>query len=460
LPKTYAVSRSFRKTTDAAGTSAYAAIEAEILSEQRAEGPLADIVTPAPETNVATHFNEVGDDRDNIQPEDRVLLIIENDLGFARFLLDTARDRGFKGLVTSFGVEASALVHEYQPCAITLDIFLADIDGWRVLRRLKNDLATRHIPVYIISTEDARELAIRSGARDFVAKPIQNKQVLDELLDEMKAYLDRSPKRILVMDKKPAALKTITDYIEGMPDVEILTATDLEVAYKAINGSACDCVVLGENAADALLSVLTEETHQSPINANTPFIVLCDPETTVGVPRDDTIAKLPVARQVHSLERLLDQTTLALHQGMGDLTNHQRDVLTDIYQSNKAFSQRKVLIVDDDFRNIFALSSVLEDYDMKIVSAESGRGAIDILANQADIDIVLMDMMMPDLDGIDTLKEVRKMEACKHLPIVAVTAKAMKGDRERCLAAGAWDYLSKPVEREQLLGVLRAWLQR
>jgi len=460
LPKTYNVPRASRKPAESAAATANAAIQAAMQGAQRSETLLADIVDLVPEASAAAPVNEAGDDRDIIQPGDRVLLIVENDLAFARFLLETAREKGFRGLVTSLGVGACTLIQEYQPSAITLDIFLGDIDGWRVLGRLKNDLATRHIPVYVISTEDARDRAIRSGAKEFVAKPIQNKQVLDVMLDEMKAYLDRTTKRVLVMDPAPAALQTIKDYIGGIPDVEFVAATDLETASEAINGHACDCVVLGENAADMVFSAIGEGIPRSAINESTPFIVLHDPATRLGVSCADVIARHPTAKQVHSLERLLDQTTMALHQGVTGLPDRHREVLSGIYQSNKSLAGKKALIVDDDVRNIFALTSVLEEYDMKIMSAENGRAAINIIKDQPDIDIVLMDIMMPDLDGIDTMKEIRKIKARRHLPIVAVTAKAMKGDRERCMAAGAWDYLSKPVDREQLFGVLRAWLQQ
>jgi len=358
------------------------------------------------------------------------------------------------------GAAAFALVQEYQPCAITLDIFLTDIEGWRVLARLKNDVAARHIPVYVISTEEARERALRSGAKDFIAKPIQNKQVLSTMLDEMKAFLSGRRKRVLVIDEEPAALDNIKNYIEGMPDVDILGAPDWEGARSALNGSACDCIVLGGAAADTMLATISEESHQLPINAETPVVVLRDGVNAPGSDAGGIIARHPLARQVHSLGRLLDQTTMVLHQSVTGLPDRHRSVLNDIYQSNKSLAGKRILIVDDDIRNIFALSSVLEEYEMKIVSAENGRDAIDILNNQPDIDIVLMDIMMPELDGIDTMKEIRKIETCKNLPIVAVTAKAMKGDRERCIEAGAWDYLSKPVERDLMLSVLRAWLQR
>jgi len=333
-------------------------------------------------------------------------------------------------------------------------------DGWRVLSRLKNDIATRHIPVYVISTEEAHERAILSGAKAFIAKPIQNKQVLTNMLDDMKGFLNGRRKRILVVEEGTFALKKIENCIDGIPDLDILAAPDWEGARSALNGSAYDCIVLGTRAADAMPAAISDQIGQSSVHAETPIVVLREGVNAAVAAGGEIVARHPFAREVHSLGRLLDQTTLVLHQDVSGLPERQRSVLKDIYQSNKALAGKKVLIVDDDIRNIFALSSVLEEYDMKIVSAENGRDAIDILKNQSDIDIVLMDIMMPDLDGIDTMREVRKIETCRHLPIVAVTAKAMKGDRERCIEAGAWDYLSKPVEREVLLSVLRAWLQR
>jgi len=310
------------------------------------------------------------------------------------------------------------------------------------------------------STEEARERALRSGAKAFIAKPIQNKQVLSTMLDEMKGFLNGRRKRILVIDEEPSALKKIKNCIDGIPDVDILAAPDWEEARSALNGSGYDCIVLGTRAADAMPTAIAEQIEQSSIHAETPVVVLRDGVNSANAAAGGILARHPLARQVHSLGGLLDQTTLVLHQSVSGLPEGHRNVLREIYQSNGSLAGKRVLIVDDDIRNIFALSSVLEEYEMKIVSAENGRDAIDILVNQSDIDIVLMDIMMPELDGIDTMKEIRKIEDCRHLPIVAVTAKAMKGDRERCIEAGAWDYLSKPVEREVLLSVLRAWLQR
>ena len=300
---------------------------------------------------------------------------------------------------------------------------------------------------------------MRAGAKEFIAKPIPNKQILSVMLERMKTFVNARRKRVLVFDQEPAALTEIKNCIDGMPGVEILPAADWEGARSVLSGSACDCVVLGASAAESMLSAVAEELEQSALNAETPVVVLCDganPPAAAGT----FFARHPLARPVHSMGQLLDQTTTLLHQRVDVLPDHQRGVLNDIYAAAKSLAGKCVLIVDDDIRNIFALSSVLEEHEMKVVPAENGRDAIEILERRSDIDIVLMDIMMPELDGLDTMKEIRKIDRCRHLPIVAVTAKAMLGDRERCIEAGAWDYLSKPVERELLLNMLRAWLQR
>ena len=459
LPHTFLATRASRKLGDSAAVVSNAAIQGAMQSAQLAVSREAAIME-TPDLASAALVNEAGDDRDILQPGDRVLLIVENDLAFARFLLNSAREIGFKGLVTSMGAAALTMVRQFQPWAITLDIHLADIDGWRVLERLKSDIVARHIPVYVISTEDARERYLHSGAKDFLAKPIQNKQVLNKLLEEMNAYLSKSPKYVMVFDEKSAGLKKITQYVSGLPDVEIVAVSTQNKSRDALNTQAFDCIMVGTSASIPTLEALSLQIQESPVNRNTPIVLLRDNGGVSDDAAGKILARHPMSRQVHSLERLLDQTTMLLHQGVDWLTERHRNVLNDIYQSDKPLVGRKVLIVDDDIRNIFALSSVLEECQMKIVSAESGRDAIDILKSTDDIDIVLMDIMMPEMDGIATMKEIRQSENFRNLPIVAVTAKAMKGDRERCIEAGAWDYLSKPVERQQLLSMLRAWLQR
>jgi HAMP domain-containing protein/signal transduction histidine kinase/DNA-binding response OmpR family regulator len=418
--------------------------------------------TPEGETLPRLLINEVGDDRDHIEPRDRVLLIVENDLGFARVLLETARTKGFKGLVTSLGAAALAMMREYKPHALTLDIFLPDIDGWRVLERLKNDAATRHIPVCVVSTEEARERALLSGAMAFVAKPIPDTETLEELMDDLKAFLDRPRRSLLVVEPDAARRERILQCVGG-GDIEVLTAEDGNDAVHLICERRIDCLIVDPQTSD--LSAL----RHPPSAVRSPLPVIVYAESTGAKENGERVADgvwrtadgeiLPV-RRVYSLERLLDRTAFFLHQDLSKLPEAQRRMLDGLHSSDKVLTGKKVLIVDDDMRNIFALSSVLEEHDMVIVSAVNGRDAIKILQQQENIDIVLMDIMMPEMDGIDTMREIRKIVRMKSLPIIAVTAKAMKGDREKCLEAGAWDYLSKPVDTEQMLCVLRAWLHR
>jgi HAMP domain-containing protein/signal transduction histidine kinase/CheY-like chemotaxis protein len=411
----------------------------------------------APEPGAVALINEAGDDRDHIQRGDRVVLIVENDIGFARFLLDAAREKGFKGLVTSLGVAALAMTREFQPAIITLDIFLPDIEGWRVLDRLKNDIATRHIPICVISTDDARDRALDAGALAFVPKPIKTRQTVDELLDWFRGYLDQTDKRVLVVEEEPTRRERITACLGA--DVQTRCVGDGAAAARALREEGVDCVVVGPSAHDLEPLAAGEDNRGDGLVRRLPVIVYGDGHE----PEDGSWSKLAgdcTVRTAHSPERLLDQAALVLHRDIGKLPEAQRQMLEALHSSARVLPGKKVLIVDDDMRNIFALSTVLEEHDMVIVSADNGRDAIRILQEQPDIDIVLMDIMMPEMDGIDTMREIRKIPELKRLPIIAVTAKAMKGDREKCIEAGAWDYLSKPVDTEQLLAVLRAWLHR
>jgi CheY-like chemotaxis protein len=410
-------------------------------------------VEPTPDHTL----NEVGDDRDDIQPGDRILLIVENDLGFARFLLDTAREKGYKGLVTSLGASALALTREYKPDAITLDIYLPDIEGWRVLERLKNDVATRHIPVTVISTDDSRERALASGALAFVAQPIQSRDVVDALLAELTDFVSRPMKSLLVVepdaDRRTRIIETV-----GADDVQVTAVPDGAAALQMLSERRIDCVVLSPHSAELVAGFAAHEGGEG-LMQRLPVIVYGDDAASDG-PEWKRLAEVCTLRRAHSPDRLLDLSTFFLHRNVAKLHEDKRRQLLDLHLSNKVLAGKKVLIVDDDMRNIFALSTVLEEHDMKILPADNGRDAIRILLEDPEVDIVLMDIMMPEMDGMETMREIRKITKLKNLPIVAVTAKAMKGDREKCIEAGAWDYLSKPVDTEQMLAVLRAWLHR
>jgi HAMP domain-containing protein/signal transduction histidine kinase/CheY-like chemotaxis protein len=403
-------------------------------------------------------LNPVGDDRSTIQPGDRILLIVENDLGFARFLLETAREYGFKGIVTPLGAATPTLAREFKPDFITLDIFLPDIDGWRVLDRLKNGTMVRHIPVCVISTDDSRERALQAGAAAFVTKPIHSKDTLDSLLDHFKEVTQRTARRVLVIEPSSERRGRIAELLSAN-DVDLTFVEDGVEATEALEESEFDCIITAPTVPDLEPAALAEQIERSATFSQLPVIVHGDAPSH----EDATwkcLSGLAAVRYTHSPERLLDQVAFFLHREIAEMPAEQRETIEELHGSEKLLADKKVLIVDDDMRNIFALAAVLEEQDMVIASADNGRAAIRTLQERLDIDIVLMDIMMPDMDGMETIREIRKMPQLRDLPIVAVTAKAMKGDREKCIEAGAWDYLAKPVDTEQLLSVLRAWLHR
>jgi HAMP domain-containing protein/signal transduction histidine kinase/CheY-like chemotaxis protein len=403
--------------------------------------------------------NEVGDDRDSISLGDKTLLIVENDLAFARFLLDAAREQGFKGIVTSQGVAALALASQFHPSAISLDLFLPDINGWRVLHRLKNDSATRHIPVAIISTDESREQALDAGAYSFVAKPIQNKEVVDSLLASLNQFAQRPEKRLLVASADPQMRDQVIAYLHA-DDVRIVSVGDRRAAADVVARDGTDCLVLDARLSAVHSGPPIDDGDGEPRPDSLPILLYGGEKGAMALDGWRSLARNVVVRDVHSLEGLLDQASLFLHRDPARIPEAHRTVLRRLHDSNHVLKNKRVMIVDDDVRNIFALSSLLEDQGMAVVSHDNGRDAIRHLQAQPDIDVVLMDIMMPELDGIDTIREIRKIPACRDLPIIAVTAKAMKGDREKCMEAGAWDYLSKPVDTELMVGVLRAWLSR
>jgi signal transduction histidine kinase/DNA-binding response OmpR family regulator/HAMP domain-containing protein len=438
--------------------------EAEAISSGRSE-TVVQLASPAvnnqimplvEEPEIGLMANEAGDDRQFIQSGDQVVLIVENDLSFARFMLDTARQKNFKGLVTSLGASALALARDYKPAAILLDIHLPDMQGWRVLERLKNDLTTRHIPVCIISTDESRERALTSGAWSFVTKPVQSADILDGLLHSIAEYTHQKKKSVLVIEPDSRRREEVLQGISS-DNVTVLTAAPGSGAMKKLQKHPVDAVILSAKYAQLI--------SQLPMN-DKDMGVVANPLPVIVYGKDDldetALRRLNegcVVRVAHSSDRLVDLVSFYLHQNVEVLPEDHRKKLIDLY-SNIPLANKKVLIVDDDARNIFALTSVLEEHYMNILSADSGREAIEILQQNPDIDIVLMDIMMPEMDGMQTIQEIRKISHLKNLPIVAVTAKAMKGDREKCIEAGAWDYLSKPVDTEQMMTVLRAWLHR
>jgi CheY-like chemotaxis protein len=385
---------------------------------------------------------------------------VENDVGFARLLLDAAREKGFKGLVTSLATTALALVRQYSPSAIALDIFLPDMEGWRLFDRLKEDTNTRHIPICIISTDDARERALACGSLTFIAKPIQSRDTVDALLDSLRELLGRPIKHILVVEPDEVRRRQFMEYL-STDNIKVDSLPDETSAVQHLRERPVDCLVLSAAFSGRQHTALAQELEKHGNILPLPVVVVGD-ERTVAPEHDSwkQLGEVCAVHHVHSPERLLDQVVNFLHLPVNQLPGDKRQILHDLYQCNRALAGKKVLIVDDDIRNIFALSILLEEQEMVIATAGNGRDAIRILQEQPDIAIVLMDIMMPEMDGFETMREIRKIPRLNDLPIIAVTAKAMKGDRERCFDAGAWDYLAKPVDAEPLLAVLRKWLHR
>ena len=409
---------------------------------------------------VSEHPVEViADDRENLQPEDAILLIVEDDPHYARVLCDLARDKGFKVLVALRGAEALALAREFHPTAVSLDVFLPDMLGWTVLNHLKQDPATRHIPVQMLTLDEDRQHGLARGAFAFVTKPTSPVE-LESALSRIKEYAAPRRKRLLIVEDNPAEQLSIRELL-GYEDIDVVVAATGAEALEMVSNESFDCAVLDLRLPDMSGFDILERIRDNPDVKDLPVVVFTGKELS---PEEDarlhTLARSVVVKGVESPERLLDETALFLHRVVADLPQEKQRMLDRLHRSDEALLSKKVLVVDDDMRNIFALSSVLERRGMVVLTAGTGREAISMLESTPDVAIVLMDIMMPEMDGYATMQVIRQNASFRRLPIIALTAKAMKGDREKCLEAGASEYLAKPVNTEQLLSALRMWLHR
>ena len=400
---------------------------------------------------------EVADDRNDIQPGDRVLLIVEDDAVFARILLDLARENGFKGIVAQRGDAGLALARKFKPDAITLDIWLPEMDGWTVLDMLKHDPSTRHIPVHIISSADDRKRGLKQGAIAYLHKPV-TKEALGEALASIKKFIERRVRYLLVVEDDPVQRNSIVELI-GNGDVLTTAVGSGEEALAALKEKQFDCMVLDLGLSDMSGFELIERIKKELGLFNLPIIIYTGKNLTR---KEETelrrVAETIIVKDVKSMERLLDETALFLHRVEGNLPEPKRRLLEQLHKTDPVLDGKKVLIIDDDIRNVFAITSVLEMYGMHVMYAENGRDGIQMLKAVGDVDMVLMDVMMPEMDGYEAMREIRSIKRFKSLPIIALTAKAMKGDREKCIEAGASDYIPKPVDPDQLVSLLRVWL--
>jgi CheY-like chemotaxis protein len=422
---------------------------------------LAATVEAAPVRVLAVAKSEdvVADDREDIIEGAMVLLIVDDDPHYARTLLELARDRGFKGIVAKRGQTALALAREYRPTAITLDVFLPDMLGWTVLNNLKLDPATRHIPVQMLSIEEERQHGLSHGAFSYLVKPSTTEE-LGRALDRIRTYVTPHKKRLLVVEDDDIERRSVVELL-AHDDIEITAAANGQEALQALDQESFDCCVIDLRLPDISGFDLLDRIRERPATGDLPVVVFTGKDLS-QVEEDQlrTAAKSVVLKDVQSPERLFDETALFLHRVIADLPPAKQQLLERLHGSNEVLRKRKVLVVDDDARNIFALTTVLENQEMDVLSATNGRQAIALIEQTPDLSVVLIDIMMPEMDGYETMREIRRDPRLRTLPILALTAKAMKGDRERCLQAGASDYVAKPVNTDQLLSLLRVWLHR
>jgi CheY-like chemotaxis protein/two-component sensor histidine kinase len=425
------------------------------------EAEALDIILPPPSAApaVVVHDIELDDDRHMIQAGDAVLLIVEDDVTFARILVDLAHDRGIKALVALRGATALPLAREFSPGAITLDITLPDMAGWTILDRLKHDPATRHIPVHVITGDEDRRRGLALGAMTYLEKSV-TKDKLNDAFDTIHHSIERRTRKLLLVTQEESRARLWQELLGGS-DVEIYSVASGGEALAVAKQKYLDGIVLDFHVDDLPAAQLVE-LIQNEISPQSPPIVVCGPPNPGADLENEfrRLARQSVVRYADLPGRLLEETTLFLHRAEAGLSEVQREILNSVRRSDASLAGKKVLVVDDDVRNIFALTTVLEQHNLQVVHAENGRAGIETLLKTPDVDGVLMDIMMPEMDGYETTRAIRQIAEFRQLPIIAVTAKAMKGDRAKCIEAGASDYITKPVDLDQLFSMLRVWLVR
>lgn len=399
------------------------------------------------------------DDRSNLSPDDRILLVIEDDRSFSAVLADFAREKGFKVIIERSAQEAIRSARRFKPSAITLDLLLNDSNGWAVLDRLKHDPELRHVPVHVISVDDERERALMQGALSFLHKPVTH-EMLDRVLGETLALLDNPTRRLLIVEDDERQREAV---------VELFSATDVEIVARATAAEALQALSEGHfhcMIADLMLPDMSGadliSTMQRRLGKSSPPVVIY-----TGKPLSRTeetelraVSEAIIIKDASSPERLLDETALLLHYPASRLPESRRQLLERARKEDPLLRGRSVLVVDDDVRNIFAITAGLESHHMRVRYAESGAGAIEMLQSPEHFDVVLMDVMMPEMDGFEAIRRIRRFERHANLPIIVLTAKAMARAREECLKSGASDYLAKPVDLDQLRSMLRVWLYK
>ncbi|MFN3403194.1 MAG: HAMP domain-containing protein [Cytophagaceae bacterium] len=405
-------------------------------------------------------LQDVEDDRNVINGNDKVILIIEDDQRFAKIILEKANAAGFKAeIATNYG-EVFEFANIYKPVAITLDIKMPGTSGWRVLDLFKNDLKLRHIPIYLISGEENSELAFHRGARSFLLKPLKN-EVLTELFQDIKDFSSKKEKHLLVVEDNENDSLMIRESFKEIKSIKITHAANGKKALRLAQSKKFDAIILDYKLPDLTTNEFIKEFQENKGLYNVPIILHTAKDFT---PRELKDLKKQMSsillKNVTTMEKLVEEAVLHLHINYLDLPEEIRNEIDKVRVEEDILKGKNILIVDDDVRNLFALTTAFEKYQVVPITAESGQEAINILNSNDNIDLVLMDIMMPEMDGYETMQKIRRENKKLNLPIIAVTAKAMKGDRQKCLEAGASDYITKPVKINQLLSLMRIWLKK
>ncbi|MDO7743583.1 MAG: response regulator, partial [Pedobacter sp.] len=394
----------------------------------------------------------------NILPDDKIILIIEDDTAFAKTLLNFTRKRNYKGIVAVRGDIGIEMANHYKPVAILLDIQLPIKDGWQVMEELKANPATRPIPVHIMSSLEVKKESLLMGAVDFINKPFAIEH-MQQIFQKLEDALSRHPKKVLIVEENEQHAKALS-YFLSTYNIQTQVANNVSQSIDALQNNEVDCVILDMGIPDKNAYETLETIKKSEGLENLPIIIFTGKNLSKGEEiRIKQYADSIVVKTAHSYQRILDEAGLFLHLVEENNGEKKSKKLTEglggLYE---VLHHKTVLIADDDVRNIFSLTKALEQHKMKVLAATDGKEALQVLQDNPSVDIVLMDMMMPEMDGYESTMEIRKISKFKHLPVLAVTAKAMMGDREKCIAAGASDYISKPVDVDQLISLLRVWL--
>lgn len=408
--------------------------------------------------DISEMSNEVGDDRNNISANDKVVLVIEDDLIFGKIMVENAHVGGLKVVVASCYVEIFNFVTRFTPIAITLDVYLSDTSGWKVLDQFKNDLQYRHIPIHLISREENKILALKRGAKSFLLKPLQNHQ-LNALFEDIIKFNSIETKQLLVVEQNGLESLNISKLFQGYP-IEISVASDGEKAIGLLKEKTFDTIILDHTLAN-FSAIDFIKIIQDDIDTLGPIIIYSTNDfNKEEVVKMSTISNSIILKVVNSPDRLFEETLMRLHFNYSKLPLAKRRMMENFRMKSDVLTGKKILVVDDDVRNLFAITTVFERFNIEVITAERGMEAISIMNDFNDIEMVLMDIMMPGMDGYETIRKIRREYKNSTLPIIAVTAQAMKGDRQKCIEAGASDYITKPLKTDQLLSLMRMWFHK